>query len=166
MMAAMEFRAGVEVGTKHGTSAEMWCKANPNLHLTCVDPYLAYHMVLDQSRQDAVYAQATERLTPYNATILRARSMDVVGDFADGSLDFVFLDGNHHFDHVVMDLVCWAQKVRRGGLVILHDYYVFEKAGIMKAVDAYTHCHRIDPWYVTFDTTPSAFWEKGVERAS
>jgi predicted O-methyltransferase YrrM len=165
MMAALEFRTGVEIGTKHGTSAEMWCKRNPLLHLTCIDPYTAYYMVKDQERQEVIYAQAMERLKPYNATIMREFSMDVLDEFEDGSLDFIFIDGNHNFDYVVMDLVCWAKKVRDGGLIALHDYYNFEKAGIIKAVDAYTHCHRIDPWYVTFDDTPSAFWEKGVERS-
>lgn len=165
MMAAMEFRTGVEVGTKYGISAEMWCKANQQLHLTCVDPYMVYGSVPNQEHQDNAHAMATERLKPYKATIVRACSMDVVQDFEDKSLDFVFIDGNHNFDYVVMDLVCWARKVRDGGIIALHDYFNFEKGGIIKAVDAYTHCHRIDPWYVTFDDTPSAFWEKGVEKS-
>jgi len=164
MMAALEFRTGVEVGTKHGASAEMWCRANPQMHLTCIDPYKAYRMVRDQEHQDAIHAVAMDRLKPYNATIVRATSMDAVKDFEDGSLDFVYIDGNHDFDYVVMDLVCWARKVRDGGMIALHDYYNFGKGGIIKAVDAYTHCHRIDPWYITFDETPSAFWEKGVEK--
>jgi predicted O-methyltransferase YrrM len=165
MMATLEFKEGVEIGTRTGESAEMWCAANPLLHLTCVDPYAAYSVRPDQERQDGNYAKALERLKPYNATIMRVRSMDAVPEFVDGSLDFVFIDGDHHFDHVVMDLVRWAPKVRKHGMVILHDYCIFEKAGIIKAVDAYTQSHRIDPWYVTHDFTPSAFWEKGVERA-
>jgi len=165
MMAALEFRTGVEVGTKHGSSAQIWCEANPQLHLTCIDPYTAYHMVRDQERQESIYALATERLKPYNAEIIREFSLDVVDSFEDNQLDFVYIDGNHSFDYVVMDLVCWAKKVRDGGLILLHDYYNFGQAGVIKAVDAYTHCHRIDPWYVTFDNTPSAFWEKGIEKS-
>jgi hypothetical protein len=28
----------------------------------------------------------------------------------------------------------------------------------MEAVDAYTKCHRIDPWFTTKNLEPTAFW--------
>jgi len=115
--------------------------------------------------QNDNYAQAQRALEPYNATIMRAASLDAVGEFADGSLDFVYIDGDHRFDACVQDLIRWAPKVRNGGLVMLHDYCAFERAGVMPAVDAYTHSHRIDPWYVTRDNLPTVFWQRGAERA-
>lgn len=41
-MADMGFRSGVEIGTLYGDSAEIWCSMNPQLHLTCIDPYGPY----------------------------------------------------------------------------------------------------------------------------
>lgn len=161
----MEFRTGVEIGTFHGHSAIMWCRANPRLKLTCVDPYKPYRARPSQRVQDSNYTRACKNLQPYNATIVRANSLDVVDDFADGSIDFVFIDGDHCFDPCMQDLIRWAPKVRQGGIVSLHDYCTFERSGTVAAIDAYTHCHRIDPWYVTHDNMPTAFWQRGAERA-
>ena len=158
-------RRGVEIGTHDGESAVMWLAANSRLHLTCVDPYLTYNARHSQEDQNAHYAEATERLKPYNAEIVRAKSLEVVDGFKDRSVDFVYIDGDHEFDWVMQDLIRWAPKVRGGGLVILHDYCVSWRAGVMKAVDAYTAAHRVDPWYVTRDHTPTAFWERGAARA-
>ncbi len=164
MMGDMGYLTGAEIGTHRGVSAKLWCKENPHLHLTCVDPYRPYKARPSQVKQDSYYASAIRRLRPYEATIVRKTSMDAVGAIEDASLDFVFIDGDHRFDPVMQDLICWARKVRRGGMVMLHDYFAFRQSGVMKAIDAYAHCHRIDPWYTTRDHMPTAFWLKGDER--
>jgi predicted O-methyltransferase YrrM len=164
VMCDLGFRSGVEIGTHNGDSAKMWCSANPNLTLTCVDPYVRYGVKQEQDKHEKNYEDACLLLSRFNATIIREASLDVVDRFEDGSLDFVYIDGDHTFDACMQDLIRWAAKVRSGGLVMLHDYYVFHRSGVMKAVDAYTHCHRIDPWYVTKDNCPTAFWQRGSER--
>lgn len=166
VMRDLEFRKGAEIGTFVGSSAIMWCSVNPQLHLTCVDPYKPYRARPSQRVQDENYERARRKLQPYQATLRRADSLEVVDEFANGELDFVYIDGDHRFDPCMQDLIRWAPKVRTGGLVILHDYCAFEQAGVMKAVDAYTHCHRIEPWYVTRDNLPTAFWERGSEKAA
>jgi predicted O-methyltransferase YrrM len=51
---------------------------------------------------------------------------------AEGRLfDFAFVDGNHRFDRVFLDLYYVGRVVRRGGIVILDDY---ELPAIAKAV--------------------------------
>ena len=97
--------------------------------------------------------------------VWKMTSMEAVDRFEDESVDFVNIDGGHKFDVFVQDLVRYVPKVRRGGLILIHDYCPIMGGGIVKAVDAYTHCHRIDPWYVTHDYFPTAFWQRGVERA-
>jgi len=163
-MRDMGFGKGVEVGCRYGACAMIWREAMPSLDLTCVDPYETYHHV-SQERQDLIYAGAQENAAKYGFKIIRARSLDVVDQFPDGSLDFVNIDGDHTFDAAVQDIIRWAHKVREGGLVLVHDYCTFEQSGVIKAVDAYTHCHNIDPWYVTRDMEPTAFWQRGSERA-
>ena len=164
MMRDMQLRVGVEIGTNHGNSAIMWCEANKELSLTCIDPYRSYRERPSQGTQDDVYASACEAIKPYRITLIREDSLAVVDRFPDKSLDFIHIDGDHSFDAVMQDLIRWAPKVRRGGLVTLHDYCMFYRSGIVEAVNVYTHCHRIDPWYITHDQCPTAFWEKGVER--
>jgi len=158
-------RKGVEVGTNRGHSAVMWLNSNSKLHLTCIDPWGCYTARPFQAPQDDNYDIAVKRLKPYNAKIIRACSLDVVDDFEDGSLDFVYIDGNHEFDAVMQDLIRWAPKVKGHGLIMLHDYCTFWRAGIMAAVDAYTRAHRVDQWYITKDTNPTAFWQRKRAQA-
>jgi len=159
-MADMEFRVGVEVGSLFGDSAELWCSVNPQLKLTCVDPYGNYFGRRRQSEHDAVYQATRERLSKFNVTMVRKTSFDAVGDFQNGSLDFVHIDADHSFDGVIVDLVTWAPKVRKGGLIFLHDYFSLKWKGATQAIDAYVLAHRIYPWYATPDITPTIFWEQ------
>jgi len=166
VMRDMGFRHGIEIGTRHGASAEMWCKTIPDLWLACIDPYVAYHTRTSQEKQDEVYAVAQDRLATYDAWIIRESSQDpsVYERFEDESVDFINIDGDHTFDAVVEDIIHYVPKVRPGGLILIHDYCAFQWSGVIQAVDAYTHCHRIEPWYVTKDENPTAFWQKGEER--
>lgn len=165
MVRDMDMRTGVEIGTYRGQWAAIWCTRNPQLHLTCIDPYRPYSARSSAETQEAIYQEAKGRLEPYRAEIIREASLDVVGSFEDGSLDFVSIDGDHFFDAVIQDLVCWVPKVRKDGLICVHDYTAAQGPHVIRAVDAYTHCHGISPWYATTDYTPTAFWEKGVELA-
>ena len=152
-------RRGVEVGVRRGGFSMLICKENPGAHMFCVDPWMAYRH-LSQEKQDDYYAQTVANMAPYNATVIRKTSMDALADFDDESLDFVHIDGNHEFDYVAPDIIFWSKKLRTGGLMMCLDYCCFHWSGVMKAVDAYTHCHRIEPWYVTKDRLPTAFWFK------
>ena len=162
----LDCRRGVEIGTNWGDSAKIWLTCAPKLHLLCIDPYATYNARHSQEEQDAIYTEATKRLKPYNAEIIRESSLVVVERVEDKSLDFVYIDGNHAFDSVMQDLIRWVPKVRRGGLVMLHDYCHHWWAGVIRAVDAYTMAHRVEPWFLTRDYRPTAFWEKRAERAS
>jgi len=87
--------------------------------------------------------------------------MEALADVPDGSLDFVYIDADHTFDHVMSDIIWWARKVRYGGIVAGHDYYRFRRAGVVPAVNVYTHQHGITRWFITDylkDRTPSYFW--------
>jgi Methyltransferase domain len=47
--------------------------------------------------------------------VLRGRTADVVGDIPDGSLDFIYVDGDHTLRGITIDLVKAYDKVRPGG---------------------------------------------------
>ena len=165
------YKAGAEIGTEEGRYAEQICRAIPGVKLFCIDPYKAYDRYADtvsQSRLDHFYRVAQHRLTEqnqFNVEIIRETSLEAVKRFKPGSLDFVFIDGNHHFDFVVQDIIAWSPIVRRGGIVSGHDYRPegMEKMpipfGVIEAVNAYTAAHKISPWFVTKgDKCPSWLW--------
>lgn len=158
------FRTGIEIGVGEGYSANLWCEAVPGLKLVGIDPYIGGGS-RKQRRYDRYRAKAGQLTEKWDFELWVMESLEAVDKFEDESVDFVQIDGNHTFDLVVQDLIQYTPKVRKGGLILLHDYCAFRRGGVVKAVDAYTHCHRIDPWYVTRDCNPVAFWERGVERA-
>lgn len=151
-LARLEVKVGVEIGVAAATSAMCWLDANPKLHLTCIDPWAG--------RREKDYERAVRRLKTRNATIKRCMSMEALKHFEDESLDFLHIDGNHKLDFCMPDLIFWSNKVRRGGVIVVHDYCEFFKAGVIDSVKIYTHHHKIDPWYVTKEKLPSAFWQK------
>jgi predicted O-methyltransferase YrrM len=161
LFAELGYLRGVEVGTSVGRYAEVLCQANPNLHLTCVDPWKAGGEG-GQKRQDLIYKRAVRRLSPFSTTIMRMTSMEAVGSFVDESLDFVYIDGDHAFDSVMCDLIFWSKKVRTGGMVAGHDYLYYPD--VFRAVQAYVSCHiNISPWYAVRESAHgsiggSFFW--------
>jgi len=159
------YKRGVEIGVAiAGFSKEILDRV-PEAHLTCIDPWCEYKdSFLTAEKQEGYYQQALERLTPYiqanRCEILRMPSLDALAKFEDESLDFVYIDGDHSFDYVVQELIYWTKKVKVGGMVALHDYMPMVRGGVRQAVDAYTYCHQIAPWYVICEDLPTAFWVK------
>jgi hypothetical protein len=102
---------------------------------------------------DSFYEIAQERLAPYNCRFVRKFSMDALAQFEDDSLDFVYIDGNHRLPWVLDDICGWMIKVRAGGIVAGHDYYVSKRKNTHNhskyAVDCVTGAFRIDPWFLS-----------------
>lgn len=163
MLGEFGLNVGVEIGTRFGDYAKILLDANPACQLTCVDPWMAYNNRSKQWQDDS-YQRALNLLQPYiqqgRCELCRRPSMEAVGSWSDNSLDFVFIDGNHDFDFAMEDIIYWSKKVKTGGVVAVHDYHPFCGSDVRFAVDAYTRGHYIDPWYVTREMEPSAFWVK------
>ena len=159
MLGDLELNKGVEVGTREGKHALILCQQNPNIELTCIDPWKPYGRWTEE-RQTLFFNRTVERVKQYNVKLLKKYSMDALSDFEDESLDFAYIDGNHDFDFACSDIIFWSQKVKHGGVIGCHDYFHFKLCGVVHAVDAYTRAHCIAPWYVTYELTPTAFWVK------
>jgi hypothetical protein len=167
LFAELGYRVGAEIGVESGAYSEVLAKANPQAKLYCVDAWSAYKGFRDhcsQEKIDGFYLAARARLLPYNCHLIRAFSMDAVGDFADNSLDFIYIDAAHDFEHVVNDLIQWAKKVRKGGCIAGHDFRKVKGNApfhVVQAVNAYTDAYQIKPWFVCRkDRAASFFWIK------
>ncbi len=71
-----------------------------------------------------VYAEAMKK-TEFAAAkrrVLRGRTKDVVGQIEDGSLDFVYVDGDHTLRGITIDLIQILPKVRPGGWIAGDDF--------------------------------------------
>ena len=119
------FTVGAEIGIYKGEFTQKLCEAG--LKMYGIDPYHSYagagRIAKDNARHEFLYSHAKKALEQYkDCTIIRKASMDAVHEFKDGSLDFVYIDGDHSFKHVAQDIYEWAWKVRKGGIVAGNDY--------------------------------------------
>lgn len=144
-------KTGVEVGVDEGEYTEAFAKAG--LKIFGVDPWKVYGDYNDRGNQpelDLKYDRTRRRLAPYtNSTLVRKTSMEAVEDFEDGSLDFVYIDGNHQFKFIAEDIVEWTKKVKKGGIVSGHDYDAGGRNRFVAYVlEAYVKSYDINNWYV------------------
>lgn len=154
------YNYGVEIGVNKGGHSLLICENLPGVNLFCIDPWTAYFRKDRQHKHDAAYAEAKEKLAPYEATLLKDVSLNAVKSFKDGALDFVYIDGNHKFDSCMSDLIAWSPKVKIGGIISGHDYVPHYDFGVIEAVNAYTRAHHIDPWYIIKGRQNTYFWVK------
>ena len=157
IFAELGYAKGAEIGVASGRHASQMCNTLPDLHLTLVDPWQGYFRY-KQELCDKRYAGAMRALEPWPKTVLKMTSLEASQKVEDGSLDFVYIDGDHRFDAVMLDIIVWAPKVRRDGIIAGHDYYHFYAAGVVDAVRAYVQAHRINNWYITWEKEASWFW--------
>jgi len=166
--AGLGFKVGAEIGVADGRYSEILCQTIPGLRLYGIDPWKEYAGNWRSNEyQDKAYEKADKRLEKYGVDLLVQTSLEASVDFEDGCLDFVFIDGDHTFDSVMLDILLWSPKVRNGGIVSLHDYYKHHAGGVIPAVDIYTKIHNIDlniiPRYEDGhpdDKAPCAWWVK------
>jgi SAM-dependent methyltransferase len=150
----MGFKVGAEIGALKGEFTERFCKEG--LKMYAIDPWIMFKDYMHprgQRHLDAQFEETKARLAPYDATVIRKTSMDAVNDFEDNSLDFVYIDGNHHFRYIAEDLCEWTRKVRKGGVISGHDFFYSLKIGenaqqVRWAVEAFIGAYNIKTCFI------------------
>ena len=114
------FKKGVEVGVFRGEFLKRFI--DTGLEMTGVDPWTDEDMNTVKGKREPA-EETYQRVKDSNCKLIRKTSQEAVKDFADNSLDFVYIDANHSFGHVAMDLMIWHDKVKVGGIISGHDYH-------------------------------------------
>ena len=122
----LQYKLGVEVGVADGAYSLSIMDANPQMKLYGIDPFRPLRGYQDYTKKETfadMKEKAHEKLDKYpNYIFVEKLSMEAVSDFADGSLDMVYIDGNHRSPFVDDDIREWTKKVRPGGIVSGHDF--------------------------------------------
>lgn len=148
----MGYKVGVEIGVWSGEFGKVL--ASTGLKLYGIDPYKAHDDLWAYGKQenfDKAYELTKQTLKDCNYTIIRKTSMEAVKDFADESIDFVYIDGNHLYKYVLEDIIEWTKKVKKGGVISGHDYIWFYQPrynDVKHVVKHYTREFGIKKWYV------------------
>jgi hypothetical protein len=154
------FKVGAEIGVWNGVHAVEILGAIKGLELFCVDSWCGFSQEKFFTDQEmiSVYEDAKANLSGRNVHIVKNTSVEASKLISDGALDFVYIDACHYFNEVMLDILLWAPKVRKGGIVAGHDFRDLYKCGVVDAIKAYTQANRIIEWYITFEEYPSWFW--------
>jgi hypothetical protein len=92
---------------------------------------------------DEQFAAITARLGgDPRVRLHRQYSYKAVTGFDQGYFDFVYLDGNHHYEFVLRDLEDFAARLKPDGLLFGHDYFEDgfareERYGVVDAVSTF-----------------------------
>ena len=106
-------KIGAEIGCARGESGEI--AAQFLGHLYCVDPFGEWF--------EANEPFFHERMASIrNVTKVKKESHVACHDFADESLDIVYIDASHDYENVKRDILCWFPKVKMNGWIGGHDY--------------------------------------------
>jgi predicted O-methyltransferase YrrM len=137
----------VEIGVAYGYHARHILSNNSYVEYVGIDPYVAGYDEEDLFFQDVAklfrstpneamnrlyrtVAEVLKREFGSRVTIHREESVTASKRFEDGSLPFVFVDGDHRYAAVLADLTAWWPKISHGGVLCGDD---FQWPGVRKA---------------------------------
>jgi hypothetical protein len=163
------YALGAEIGVEKGDHAlhllknwqgslilvDCWKHQDPSIHCD------SGAGITDQDQENN-YQLTIKRTAPFvgRVKIARAFSVEAAKDAAEGSLDFIYLDGNHSYPAVCADLRAWYPKVRSGGLISGHDFVDSGKPfGVKSAVLEFIADLQVD-LYVSNEEWKTFYFEK------
>ena len=165
------YKTGVEIGVYKGEYSELLCKAG--LKVYGVDPWIVYKNYRKHPKElpyEDLYEMTKERLAKYDFTMIRKTSMEALADIPDDSQDFVYIDGNHSIPYIIQDIYEWNRKVKVGGVISGHDYFIdshnpywIRACHVKYAVEVCTKIFGVKNFYVVGDgkdKCASWFWIK------
>lgn len=134
----------VEIGSFCGRSSRAigdHLPANGNLY--CIDSFKPFHCippVISSSEEgEEIHKQfltnMDDLLSSGKVSLLRMSSLQAVTYISKKPswVDFLFIDGDHSYPVVSMDIVIWLPLMTKGGIISGHDYDIYE--GVKRAVD-------------------------------
>lgn len=124
--------AAVEVGTHRADFACQIMRKWDGNFLYCVDPWTVPEGYEEQAvllpgkgvDRELDMDIARRRLAGFGnrVSFVRLPSVEAFTSFADRSLDFVYIDGDHRYRQVSTDLMVWWRKIKKGGILAGHDF--------------------------------------------
>ena len=139
---------GAEIGVLRGETSSNILSALPMLYLYMVDRWTVYP---DNEREpiennmmphkgqtyfNGALNQAIIAVDDYKdrCKIMKKESAEAANAIIE-SLDFVFIDARHDYEGCKRDIEIWSKKVKKGGLVMGHDYGNIKHHGVTQAVN-------------------------------
>lgn len=121
----------LEIGSYAGASAELM--SNYVGKIMCCDVWEEYIQPFERAK--IVYNDflSTKEMNP-NIIECKKNSNELVKEIEDESLDMIYIDADHGYHSVKNDISVWFPKVKPGGIISGHDYFM---DGVKIAVDEF-----------------------------
>lgn len=121
----------VEIGSWKGKSSSYMAveiaNSEKSIQFDCIDPWPNWKPEGEyfETTCENLYETFLTNIEPVKDYLnpIRATSMEVVNQYKDESIDFVFIDGNHEYEYVFNDIKHWISKIKSGGVLSGHDYH-------------------------------------------
>ncbi len=171
-----------EIGVANGDfSQDILAEARPR-HLHLIDPW--EHQDRADYATDLNNVSEREQDDRFNAVLARFRaqidggvvkvhrdySEDAAIVFANGQLDWIYIDGMHTVEAAYADLVTYAPKIREDGFVVGHDYTNHLQAqhwnfGVVEAVNRFVREFDYEFVALTLENSPTYVLTRSKDSA-
>lgn len=161
-----EHKVGAEIGVQIGLMAKNILGSLPSIEkYYAIDPWLDYDGYCEgfrskkltrvpQPQMDHSFKTFIKDTEQYKDRIvlLKMFSSEAVKYIEDGSLDWIFIDGNHSYESLKEDIELYLPKIKKDGLISGHDYGL-QLSGVKEAVQEK---------FLEFSTGSNSMWWKIV----
>jgi predicted O-methyltransferase YrrM len=132
-----------EIGVSHGNFSASILAINRPRRLYLIDPWISRPEL-----EESVRTRFAGEIRAGTVEALHSTSEAASEKFADDSLDWLYIDGDHNYEFVRKDLELYYPKVKSGGYIVCDDYHYAGKwnDGVTRAVDEFMttgRCRRI-----------------------
>ena len=154
----------LEIGVFHGVTARNVCELLYNIHKEDFK-YIGLDLFEKSKENDSeiipntkfnnpfkkIYFKYLKKQDPYsldavndllkkfkdNIHLIKGNSNKILKQLDMAKVNFVFLDGGHHYDTVKNDLENCTEVIENDGVVLCDDYNLGSALGVKKAIDEY-----------------------------
>ena len=154
----------LEIGVFHGVTARNVCELLYNIHKNDFK-YIGLDLfgVTDENKHETIpstvfsnplknfYFKVIKRQDPYslqavsallkkfknNVHLIKGNSNSVLKEIDMSKIDYVFLDGGHHYETVKNDLNQCIPVLENNGTILCDDYDLSYAPGVKKAIDEF-----------------------------
>lgn len=108
----------VQIGALIGKTSRILLTANKNNHLYDIDPIIPDSMNSNLIGSYSILKALDTEFSNY--TFINDYSYNST-DKVNLPIDYLFIDGSHHYEDVKQDFDMWFPKVKCGGYISIHD---------------------------------------------
>lgn len=125
--------AGVELGVFKGINAERLLSMLNIKYMNLYDLWITPGYAKNRYDYNEHYKMVMKKYGENNKIgIIRMDTVKGADLIKDNSLDFIYIDADHSYKGCKRDLEAWYPKLKKGGVIIVHDYHCC--VGVRRAV--------------------------------